>query len=78
MKRILYWYALSGFIALSLEILWFRVMDVAVKSMAFTFGSVLCFYLLGLGLGSLIGGRLAPRWNDSLGRREAPARGHHG
>ncbi len=59
-------YALSGFIALSLEILWFRVMDVAVKSMAFTFGSVLCFYLLGLGLGSLIGGRLAPRWSRPL------------
>ena len=59
-------YALSGFIALSLEILWFRVMDVAVKSMAFTFGSVLCFYLLGLGLGSLVGGRLAPRWSRPL------------
>ncbi|MCG6921020.1 MAG: hypothetical protein LJF15_08050, partial [Acidobacteria bacterium] len=59
-------YALSGFIALSLEILWFRVTDVAVKSMAFTFGSVLCFYLLGLGLGSLVGGRLAPRWSRPL------------
>ncbi len=59
-------YALSGFIALSLEILWFRVMDVAVKSTAFTFGSVLCFYLLGLGLGSLIGGQLAPRWSRPL------------
>jgi spermidine synthase len=59
-------YALSGFIALSLEILWFRVIDVAVKSMAYTFGSVLCFYLLGLGLGSLVGGRLAPRWPHPL------------
>jgi len=59
-------YALSGFIALSLEILWFRVVDVAVKNMAFTFGSVLCFYLLGLGLGSLIGGRLASRWSRPL------------
>lgn len=59
-------YALSGFLALSLEILWFRVMDVSVKSMAFTFGSVLCYYLLGLGLGSLVGGRLATRWSRPL------------
>ncbi len=48
-------YALSGFVALSLEILWFRVMDVAVKSTAFTFGTVLAIYLAGNGLGSLVG-----------------------
>jgi predicted membrane-bound spermidine synthase len=59
-------YAVSGFIALCLEILWFRVVDVAVKGTAFTFGSVLCFYLVGLGLGSLVGGRLAPRWSRPL------------
>lgn len=46
-------YALSGFLALSLEIVWFRLVDVAVKSTAFTFGSVLAVYLLGSGLGSL-------------------------
>jgi predicted membrane-bound spermidine synthase len=59
-------YALSGFVALALEILWFRVMDVAVKSMAFTFGTVLFIYLLGSALGSLIGARLTPRARDSL------------
>jgi spermidine synthase len=48
-------YALSGFVALSLEILWFRLMDVAVKSTAFTFGTVLAVYLAGNGLGSLWG-----------------------
>lgn len=52
-------YALSGFVALSLELLWFRVIDVAVKSTAFTFGTVLAVYLLGLGAGSLIGGPIA-------------------
>lgn len=52
-------YALSGFVALSLEILWFRLMDVGVKSTAFTFGTVLCIFLLGLGAGSLAGGRRA-------------------
>src|ERR1043165_6690884 len=34
-------YALSGFCALALEILWFRVLDVALKSTAFTFGTLL-------------------------------------
>ena len=47
-------YALSGFVALSLEILWFRLVDVAVKSTAFTFGTVLAIYLLGSAAGSLL------------------------
>jgi spermidine synthase len=51
-------YGLSGFCALALEILWFRVVDVAVKSTAFTFGTVLSLYLFGLAAGSLVGGRL--------------------
>lgn len=46
-------YALSGFCALSLEVLWFRLLDVAVKSSAFTFGTLLFVYLLGSGLGCL-------------------------
>ena len=44
-------YALSGFVALSLEIVWFRLLDVAVKSTAFTFGTVLAIYLLGSATG---------------------------
>lgn len=47
-------YAASGFCALALELVWFRIMDVAVKSTAFTFGTVLSLYLLGAGLGSLL------------------------
>lgn len=54
-------YALSGFLALSLEVAWFRLMEVGVKSTAYTFGTVLCTYLLGLGAGSLVGGRRAER-----------------
>ena len=53
-------YGVSGFIALSFEIAWFRLMDVAVKSTAYTFGTVLALYLLGLGAGSLVGGRASP------------------
>ncbi|HUG52533.1 MAG TPA: fused MFS/spermidine synthase [Vicinamibacteria bacterium] len=46
-------YALSGFCALSLEIIWFRLLDVALKSNAFTFGTLLGVYLLGSAVGCL-------------------------
>ncbi len=59
-------YALSGFLALSLEVVWFRLVDVGVKSTAFTFGTVLCLYLLGLGAGSLAGGFRAARLSRPL------------
>jgi SAM-dependent methyltransferase len=54
-------YALSGFCALSLEIVYFRLVEIAVKSTAFTFGTVLSLYLLGSALGSFAGAPLAPR-----------------
>ena len=54
-------YALSGFVALSLEIVWFRLLDVAVKSTAFTFGTLLSFYLLGSGAGALVAAPLVSR-----------------
>jgi spermidine synthase len=48
-------FGFSGFVSLSMEVLWFRVLDVSVKSAAFTFGSVLGVYLLGLAAGSYYG-----------------------
>jgi spermidine synthase len=54
-------YCLSGFCALSLEMLWFRMIDVAVKSTAFTFGTVLSVYLLGSAVGTLAGVALVHR-----------------
>jgi spermidine synthase/MFS family permease len=47
-------YCLSGFIALSLEIVWFRMLGVVIKSNSLTFGNVLTVYLAGVGLGALI------------------------
>ena len=47
-------YALSGFVSLSLEIVWFRIIDVAAKGAAFTFGTLLSVYLIGLAAGSLV------------------------
>lgn len=46
-------YALSGFIALSLEVVWFRVLGIVLKSTSLTFGLLLGMYLTGLGIGSL-------------------------
>lgn len=60
-------YTLCGFTGLALEIVWFRLCDVAAKSTAFTFGTVLAVYLFGLGFGSLAGTRL-------LGRVRRPLR----
>lgn len=54
-------YAFAGFVALSLEIVWFRLLGVVMKSTAFTFGTLLSLYLAGLGLGALAGSVLAPR-----------------
>jgi predicted membrane-bound spermidine synthase len=53
---------LAGFLALSLEIVWFRLLGVIVKSTAFTFGTLLAMYLAGLGTGSLAGIRYAGRF----------------
>jgi spermidine synthase len=56
-------YALSGFVALSLEIVWFRMLGVALKSNAYTFGHLLAIFLAGVGLGSLAANtRIAKRW----------------
>ncbi len=52
-------YGLSGFIALSLEILWFRILGVMLKSTAFTFGTLLTMFLGGLALGTFLGIRWA-------------------
>jgi predicted membrane-bound spermidine synthase len=54
-------YAASGFCALALEILWFRLIDVAVKSRAYTFGTVLAIYLAGAAAGSLAGAAMVDR-----------------
>ena len=45
-------YALSGFVSLSLEMVWFRTLDVAAKGAAFTFGTLLAVYLVGLAGGT--------------------------
>lgn len=50
-------YFLSGFLAIGLEILWFRLLDISVKSTSYTFGTLLAVYLGCLASGSLVGAR---------------------
>jgi len=54
-------FATSGFVALSFEILWFRLLGVMLKGTAYTFGSVLAVYLFTLGGGAAVGSIAARR-----------------
>jgi predicted membrane-bound spermidine synthase len=50
-------YFCGGFCAIGLEIVWFRILDVAVKSTAYTFGTLLATFLSCMALGSIVGSR---------------------
>jgi spermidine synthase len=54
-------YGFAGFLALSLEIVWFRLLGVILKSTAFTFGTLLSIYLAGIGAGAAAGSLVARR-----------------
>jgi predicted membrane-bound spermidine synthase len=54
-------YGLTGFAALSLEIVWFRLLSVINKSNSYVFGHLLFIFLCGVGFGSLISSRLINR-----------------
>jgi predicted membrane-bound spermidine synthase len=59
LQRWVWLYALSGFVSLSLEVVWFRVLDVTAKGGAFAFGTLLSVYLLGLAVGTFAAARRA-------------------
>ena len=46
---------ISGFAAISLEIIWFRILDTILQSIAYTYAHLLAFILVGNALGSLAG-----------------------
>ncbi|HTK42263.1 MAG TPA: fused MFS/spermidine synthase [Gemmatimonadales bacterium] len=56
MELALFTVALSGFIALSYEILWYRTITIVSGSAAASFGLMLGFYLFGLALGAWYAG----------------------
>jgi hypothetical protein len=62
-------YALSGFCALALEMLWFRIMEVSIKSTSYTFGTLLALYLFGPASAPSSGSS----WPRGLARRGGPS-----
>ncbi len=54
-------YGATGFIALGLEVVWFRLLNVMMSSNTYTFSRLLAVYLIGLGLGAVLGARLLKR-----------------
>lgn len=50
--------ALSGWVALSYEIVWYRMLSFATRGLASSFGLLLAAYLLGLAAGALLAERL--------------------
>jgi spermidine synthase len=54
----------SGFMAISLELVWFRLISVLVESKAYTFAHLLAFILLGYALGSAVGAQAIARIRD--------------
>lgn len=54
-------YFLSGLAALSLELIWFRVLETLIKSVSLTFSVLLAIYLGSMALGTWVGVRLGQR-----------------
>src|SRR5208283_2285100 len=64
----------SGATALILEVLWSRQFVTVFGNSSYAISIVLCAYMAGLGLGGLIGGRLADRmtrWMAAYGTAQA-------
>lgn len=65
--RLWYWSALvflSGFLAIGLQVLWFRLLSVPLESFAYTFAILVALVLLGDGMGTALGARLVQRAAD--------------
>lgn len=61
-------YAMSGFMAICFEIIWFRILDVTIKSISMTFAIVLAIYLMSMAFGTNFGVRfLLKTRRDLLG-----------
>ncbi|HEV2760866.1 MAG TPA: fused MFS/spermidine synthase [Acidimicrobiales bacterium] len=54
-------YGLTGAVALGLEIVFFRLVDALMRSNSYTFGHVLCLYLLLFGTGAAVASRFVGR-----------------
>ena len=59
-------YAMSGFMAICFEIIWFRILDVTIKSISMTFAIVLAIYLVSMALGTNFGVRFLRKTRTDL------------
>ena len=62
------WYflaAISGYVSISLEMIWFRVLNVILKGNAFTFPILLTIFLAGIGMGGAVGFFFRKKIKDS-------------
>ncbi|MCX7791391.1 MAG: fused MFS/spermidine synthase [Chloroflexaceae bacterium] len=55
---------LSGFLAIGLQVVWFRLLSVPLESFAYTFAILVALVLLGDGMGTALGARLVRRAAD--------------
>jgi spermidine synthase len=61
-------YFISGLAALSLELLWFRVLETLIKSVSLTFSVLLAVYLGAMAVGTLVGVRLGRQFRSERQR----------
>ena len=67
-QNFIYWiiqYTISGFMAICFEILWFRMIETMMKSLALTFSIILTIYLLMLAIGTYAGVRFAKKFTGN-------------
>jgi spermidine synthase len=68
-RGFLFWavqYFMSGFMAICFEIIWFRILDVTIKSISMTFAIVLFIYLFSMAFGTNYGVRFLQKPRKNL------------
>ena len=63
---VLYVFALSGFVSIALEVVWFRVLVLYVESDTYAFTIMLAAVLTGIALGGYVGAAVLHRWGARL------------
>ncbi len=67
-RNFIYWilqYTISGFMAICFEIIWFRMLETMMKSIALTFSIILTIYLAMMAIGTLYGVRFAKKFQGN-------------
>ncbi|WP_394990546.1 fused MFS/spermidine synthase [Emticicia sp.] len=67
-RNFIYWiiqYTISGFMAICFEILWFRMIETMMKSLALTFSIILTIYLAMMAIGTYTGVRFAKKFKGN-------------